>query len=78
MQAPLKKPEHWDIECSSCVNFCEIKPLKVCPKTWAYFALKLGWFKTNAGTNIGPQNDMYLSAPGKHSVTNFVHELVHT
>ena len=31
----------------------------------AYFTLKLGWSKTNAGTNIGPQNDMYLSAPGQ-------------
>ena len=43
------------------VNFCEIK---VCPKTRAYFALKLGWLKTIAGTIIGPQNDMYLSALG--------------
>ena len=31
----------------------------------AYFTLKLGWSKTNAGTNIGPQNDMYLSVPGQ-------------
>ena len=28
---------------------------------WAYFTLKLGWLNTNAGTNIGPQNNMYLS-----------------
>ena len=30
---------------------------------WALFTLKLGWFKTNAGTNIRPQNNMYLSGP---------------
>ena len=29
---------------------------------WAYFSLELGWLKTNAGTNIGPQDNMYLSA----------------
>ena len=44
----------------SLINVCEIK---VCPKTWAYFTLKLGWFKTTAGTNMGPQSDLYLSAP---------------
>ena len=47
-------------------NLCEIK---VCPKTWAYFTLKLGWLKTNVGTNIGPQNNMYLSAPARRSNT---------
>ena len=32
-------------------------------------ALKGNWIglKTNAGTNIGPQNKMYLSAPGMYS-----------
>ena len=24
----------------------------------------MGWFKIKAGTNLGPQNYMYLSAPG--------------
>ena len=33
---------------------------------WAYFTLKMGWLKTNAGTNIGPQNSVYLSALGIH------------
>ena len=30
-------------------TLCEIK---ICPKTWAYFTLELGWLKTNAGANI--------------------------
>ena len=46
----------------SLVNFCETK---VRPKTWAYFTLKLGWPKATAGTNMGKQNDIYLSAPEK-------------
>ena len=54
-----KKPERSDV--NTVLNFCEIK---VCPKTRAYFTLKLGWLKTNAGTNIGPRNNMCLSAPG--------------
>ena len=37
---------------------------KVCPKMWAYFALRAGWFKINVGTNLGPQIYMYLSALG--------------
>ena len=28
------------------------------------FHLEIGWLKTNAGTNNGPKNNMYLSAPG--------------
>ena len=48
--------------------FCEIK---VCPKAWAYFTSKLGWLKTNAGTNIGPQNDMYLYSPGILGLSGF-------
>ena len=38
----------------------------------AYFTWKLGWLKTSAGTNMGPQNNMYLSAPdfpGYHFIT---------
>ena len=27
---------------------------------------KVGWFKIKARTNLGPQNYIYLSAPGKH------------
>ena len=54
-----KKAEHWDINISF-ENFCEIK---ACPKTWAYFTWKLDWLKTSAGTNMGSQNNTYLSAP---------------
>ena len=43
----------------SFANFCK---MKICPKSGLQFTLKLGWLKTNAGTNIRPQNDMYLSA----------------
>ena len=28
------------------------------------FQFKVGWFKIKAQTNLGPQNYMYLSAPG--------------
>ena len=60
-----RKPWTLGYQYCSFVNFCKIK---VCPKKWAYFTLKeilkLGWLKTVAGTNIGPQNIMYLSAPG--------------
>ena len=55
----LRKNLNIGISVLSFVNFCEIK---VCPKTWAYFTLKLGWLKTYAGTKILPQNTMYLSA----------------
>ena len=55
-----KKNEH-GYQYSSFVNCCEIK---VCPKTWAYLTMKSGWFKTSAGTNMGPQNNTYLFAPG--------------
>ena len=41
-------------------NCCE---MKVCPKLWAYFTWKSGWLETGAGTNVGPQNNTYLSAP---------------
>ena len=54
-----KKPEHWDI---NAVFFCKFLRNKSLSQK-AYFTLKLGWLKTNAGTNIGPQNNMYLSAP---------------
>ena len=30
---------------------------------WAYFTWKSGWLNTSAGTNMGPQNNTYLSAP---------------
>ena len=68
MQVPFKK-KTWTLGYQYCsfVNFCKIN---VCPKTWAYFTLKLGWLKTNVETNIGPQNNMYLSAPG-FSITGF-------
>ena len=33
------------------------------------FQFKLGWFKIKAGTNLGPQNYMYLSAPGQSGQT---------
>ena len=38
---------------------------KVCPKKVGLFQFKVGWFKIKARTNLGPQNYMYLSAPGK-------------
>ena len=61
MQAPFKKKTlALEYQYCSLVNFCEIK---VCPKTLAYFTLKLGWFKAAARTNMGPQNDTYLPAP---------------
>ena len=34
------------------------------PKKWAYLTLKLSWLKISAGTNMGPQNNTYLSVPG--------------
>ena len=37
---------------------------KVCPEKVGLFQFKVGWFKTKAWTNLGPQNYMYLSAPG--------------
>ena len=37
---------------------------KVCPKKVGLFQFKVGWFKIKARTNLGPQNYMYLSAPG--------------
>ena len=36
---------------------------KVCPKKVGLFQFKVGWFKIKAGTNLGPQNYTYLSAP---------------
>ena len=38
----------------------------VCSKVWAYFTLKMGWLKASAGTNVGPQNIVYLFVPGIH------------
>ena len=53
MQAPFeKKPEK-----------CKFLRNKGPSQNVGYFTLKLGWLKTNAGTNIGQQNDMHLSAP---------------
>ena len=46
---------------------------------WAYFTLKLGWLKTTAGTNMGPQNGMYLSTFGYPRATLLLsdrHELI--
>ena len=37
---------------------------KVCPKKVGLFQFKVGWFKIKTRTNLGPQNYMYLSAPG--------------
>ena len=37
---------------------------KVCPKKVGLFQFNVGWFKIKAGTNLGPQNYTYLSAPG--------------
>ena len=37
--------------------------MEVCPKTWAYITSNLGWHKVSAETNMGPQDNMYLSAP---------------
>ena len=48
----------------SILFFCKFLQIKVCPKTWAYFTFRLGWLKTNAGANIGPQNNMYVSPLG--------------
>ena len=44
-------------------SFCKFLRNEDLSQEWAYFTLKLGWLKTNAGTNIRPQNNMYLSAP---------------
>ena len=45
------------------------------------FTLKLGWLEANAGTNIGPQNNMYLSAPAQcwrcHFLPRSQKELAH-
>ena len=48
------------------INFLK-KPQesKVCPKKVGLFQFKVGWFKIKARTNLGPQNYMYLSAPGR-------------
>ena len=35
------------------------------------FQFKVGWFKIKARTNLGPQNYMYLSAPGQPCVVSF-------
>ena len=35
---------------------------KVCPKKVGLFQFKMGWFKIKAGTNLGSQNYIYLSA----------------
>ena len=56
-----KKPEHSDINLVT--FFCKFLLNKGLFQTWAYFTLKLGWLKTSAGTNIGPQNNMFLSTP---------------
>ena len=48
--------------CYFIVSCCETK---VCPKMW--FTLKLGWLKISAKTNIGPQNNTYMSVPKHHS-----------
>ena len=41
---------------------------KVCPKKVGLFQFKVGWLKIKARTNLGPQNYMYLSAPGLRSM----------
>ena len=59
MQAPFKK-KTLNIG-TSILFFCKFLRNTGLSKTWAYSTLKLGWFKTNAGTKIIPQNNMYLS-----------------
>ena len=60
MPAPFKKnTEYCDIH----IVFSKFLRNEGFSQKWALFTLKLGWFKTNAGTNIRPQNNMYLSAP---------------
>ena len=54
-----KKPEYCDI----ILFFCKFLQNEDLSQEWAYFNLKLGWLKTNAGTNIRPQNNIDLSAP---------------
>ena len=44
---------------------------KVCPKKVGLFQFKVGWFKIKARTNLGPQNYMYLSAPGRMTVVSY-------
>ena len=46
----------------SVLFFCKFLRNEDLSQHWACFTLKLGWLKTNAGTNIRPQNNMYLSA----------------
>ena len=45
-------------------KFLKKQESKVCPKKVGLFQFKVGWFKIKAGINLGPQNYMYLSAPG--------------
>ena len=61
MQAPFKK-KTLNIAISI-LFFCKLLRNEGLSQKWAYFTLKLGWLKTNAGTNRRPQNNMYLSAP---------------
>ena len=50
------------------LNFLKIQESKVCPKKVGLFQFKMGWFKLKAGTNLGRQNYMYLSAPEYHKL----------
>ena len=60
MPAPFKKkPEYCDIS----IDLLQISAKRRFLIKWALFTLKLGWLKTNAGTDVRPQNNMYLSAP---------------
>ena len=49
-----KTPEYGDI----IFFFCKFLRNEDLSQEWAYFTLKLGWLKTNAGTKIRPQNNM--------------------
>ena len=55
MEAPVRKKKTLGYQYCSFVSFGEI--MSVMQFTW-----KSGWLKTGAGTNMGPQSNMYLSA----------------
>ena len=42
---------------------------RVCPKKVILYQFKMGWFKAKTGTNLRPENYMYLSAPGLFKAT---------
>ena len=58
----IRNPEYWDI---NIVLWYISAKYRSVPKH-GLITLKLDWFKSNAGTNTGQQNNLYLSAPVQH------------